>query len=199
MGVPIIQYPQDIVALQEIIWRVRPNVIVETGIAHGGSLILSASLLELLGGDGRVVGVDVEIREHNRAVIEAHPMMKRITLIEGSSTDPAVVKRVQESTRGRGPVLVLLDSNHTHQHVADELKLYSPLVTKGSYLIVFDTVIEDLPAAGRSDRPWGPGNNPKTAVREFLRGTDRFTVEVDIENKLMITVAPEGYLRCVRD
>ncbi len=199
MGVPIIQYPQDIVALQEIVWRVRPELIVETGIAHGGSLMLSASLLELLGGSGRVVGVDVDIRAHNRAVIEAHPLMKRITLIEGSSTDPAVAKQIGDLARGKGPVLVILDSNHTHQHVADELRLYSPLVTNGSYLIVFDTIVDDMPADAYPDRPWGPGNNPKTAVREFLVKNDRFVVDAEIENKLMITVAPEGYLRCVRD
>jgi cephalosporin hydroxylase len=160
---------------------------------------LSASVLELIGGIGQVVGVDVDIRAHNRAVIEAHPMMKRITLIEGSSTDPEVVKQVQKLAQGAAPVLVILDSNHTHQHVADELRLYSPLVSRGSYLIVFDTVIEDMPADAHPDRPWGPGNNPKTAVREFLRSTDRFRIDREIENKLMITVAPEGYLRCVKD
>jgi cephalosporin hydroxylase len=198
MGVPIVQYPQDIVAIQEIMWRVRPQLVVETGVAHGGSLMLSASLLELIGGDGKVIGVDVDIRKHNRAVIEAHPLAKRITLIEGSSVAPEVVAQVQRLAQGRSPVLVILDSNHTHEHVAAELRLYSPLVTKGSYLLVFDTVIEDMPENAHPDRPWGPGNNPKTAVREFLRGNDRFSIDSEMESKLMITVAPEGYLRCTK-
>jgi len=201
LGLPIIQYPQDIVAIQELLWRVRPEVIVETGIARGGSLLLSASLLELIGGTGRVVGVDVDIRPHNRTVIEAHPLMKRISLIEGSSIDPAVAAKVSAivGEHPKGPVLVILDSNHTHRHVAEELRLYSPLVTAGSYLVVFDTVIEDLPAEMFPDRPWGPGDNPRTAVREFLRHNDRFVVESEIEDKLLITAAPGGYLRCVKE
>jgi cephalosporin hydroxylase len=199
LGLPIIQYPQDIVALQEIIWRVRPEVIVETGVARGGSLLLSASLLELIGGTGRVVGIDVDIRPHNRAALEAHPLMKRITLVQGSSTDREVVAKVSAvvQQQPKGPILVTLDSNHSHQHVIDELRLYSPFVTAGSYLIVLDTVIEDLHRD--PDRPWGPGNNPRTAVREFLRDNDRFVVDSEIEKKLLITVAPDGYLRCVKD
>jgi cephalosporin hydroxylase len=198
LGVPIIQYPQDIVALQEIVWRVRPELIIETGIAHGGSLVLSASLLEMLGGDGHVVGVDVDIRPHNRAVIEAHPMMKRISLIEGSSLAPETVARVAEHAKGRGPVLVILDSNHTHEHVAEELRLYSPFVTEGSYLIVFDTVIEDMPEAAFPDRPWGRGNNPRTALKQFLETSTRFVRDEEMGQKLLISVAPDGYLRCVR-
>lgn len=199
LGVPIIQYPQDIVALQEIVWQVRPKLIIETGIAHGGSLVLSASLLELIGGHGRVLGVDVDIRAHNRAVIEAHPMMKRITLVEGSSISPEVVARATEFARGESPVMVILDSNHTHEHVLEELRLYSPLVTKGSYLIVFDTVIEDLPEDAFPDRPWGRGNNPRTALTEFLKTSDRFLPDAEMAAKLLISVAPDGYLRCVRD
>jgi cephalosporin hydroxylase len=199
MGVPIIQYPQDIVAIQEVIWRVRPDLIVETGVAHGGSLMLSASMLELLGGEGMVVGVDVDIRPHNREVIEGHLLKKRITLIEGSSVGSNVVQQVKTLAEGKERILVILDSNHTHEHVAEELRLYSPLVRKDGYLLVFDTVIEDTPAAGNPGRPWGPGNNPKTAVREFLRSNDRFVVDQELENKLMVTVAPGGYLRCVRD
>jgi cephalosporin hydroxylase len=201
LGLPIIQYPQDIVALQELVWRVRPEVIVETGIAWGGSLLLSASLLELIGGTGRVVGVDIDIRPHNRAAIEAHPLMKRITLIEGSSIDAAVAAKVSGIVRERpkGHVVVILDSSHTHRHVTEELRLYSPLVTAGSYLVVLDTVIDDLPAEMFPDRPWGPGDNPRTAVREFLRHSDRFVVESEIEDKLLITAAPGGYLRCVKE
>ncbi len=199
LGRPVIQYPQDLMALQELIWDIKPQVIVETGIAHGGSLIFHASMLELLGNDGRVVGVDIDIRKHNRVEIERHPMFKRITLIEGSSVDEGVARQVAELASGRGPVLVILDSNHTHDHVLRELELYSPLVTNGSYLVVFDTSIEDAPSQYVTDRPWGKGNNPKTAVREFLARSDRFVVDEDLESKLLITVAPEGYLRCVKD
>ncbi len=199
LGLPIIQYPQDMLALQEIIWKARPELIVETGIARGGSLIFMASLLELLGGDGQMVGIDIDIREHNRKAIEAHPLYRRITMIEGSSTDDAIVARVRKIAEGRSRVLVILDSNHTHEHVASELALYAPLVRAGSYLVVYDTVIEDLPEDQWDDRPWGKGDNPKTAVREFLRGTDRFVVDEEIEQKLLITVAPEGYLKCVKE
>jgi cephalosporin hydroxylase len=197
LGRPVIQYPQDLVALQEIIWRVKPDVIVETGIAHGGSLVFSASMLELLGGDGEVVGVDIEIRPHNREAIETHPMARRIAMIEGSSVDDDVVAQVRERVAGRERVLVVLDSNHTHEHVARELELYGELVTPGSYLVVMDTVIDDMPAEAFPDRPWGPGNNPKTAVHEFLARSDRFEIDREISDKLLITVAPDGYLKCL--
>ena len=199
LGRPIIQYPQDMIAVQEIIWTVKPQLIIETGIAHGGSLILSASLLELLGGTGRVVGVDIEIRPHNRKAIEEHPMFKRITLIEGSSVDESIAGQVRQLADNCHPVLVILDSNHTHQHVLRELELYSPLVTRGSYLIVYDTVIEDMPVDAFPDRPWGRGNNPKTALHEFLKTNRRFMIDKEIENKLLITVAPDGYLKCIGD
>lgn len=198
MGRPIIQFPQDMVAMQEILWSVRPDLIIETGIAHGGSLIFYASMLELLGGDGAVLGIDIDIRAHNRVEIEKHPMFKRITMIEGSSVDEVVAQQVRELTAGRQRVLVVLDSNHTHDHVLRELQLYAPLVTRGSYLVVFDTVIEDMPADFFPDRPWGKGNNPKTAVQEFLRSTDRFEIDDAIDGKLLITVAPQGYLKCVK-
>jgi cephalosporin hydroxylase len=199
MGRPIIQLPTDIVALQEIIWKVRPEVIIETGVAHGGSLIFSASMLELLGGNGRVLGVDIDIRAHNRVAIEQHPMSKRITLLEGSSTSADVIAEVKQLSKGRAPVLVILDSNHTHEHVARELELYSPLVTKGSYLVVLDTVIEQMEEDAFPDRPWGRGDNPFTAVHEFLKCSDRFEIDQDVQAKVLITVAPDGYLRCVRD
>lgn len=199
LGRPIIQFPQDIVALQEIIWSVQPRVIVETGIARGGSLIFYASMLELLGRDGLVVGVDIDIRPHNRTEIQHHPMMKRIRLIEGSSIDPAIVLRVREIVGDRSPVLVMLDSNHTHDHVYKELLAYSPLVTKGSYLVAFDTVIELLPERFFADRPWSRGDNAMTAVKAFLQETHRFEVDRAIQDKLLITVAPDGYLRCVKD
>lgn len=199
LGRPIIQYPQDIVATQEIIWRTRPDLIIETGVAHGGSLMLTASILELLGGGGRVIGVDIEIRPHNRAAIEAHPLSRCIDLIEGSSIDPQVFDKVRKLALGCGRVMVILDSNHTHEHVLRELELYSPLVTRGCYLIVFDTVIEEMPEDAFPERPWSRGNNPMTAVREFLSLDDRFEVDGEVESKLLITVAPGGYLRRVRD
>jgi cephalosporin hydroxylase len=199
LGRPVIQFPQDVLALQEILWTVRPDLVVETGIARGGSLILSASILELLGGDGRVLGVDIDIREHNRRAIEAHPLARRIDMIEGSSVAPDVVRRVHDAARGRERVLVILDSNHTHEHVLAELEAYAPLVRAGSYLIVYDTVIEEMPEAFSADRPWGPGNSPMTAVRAFRETCDRFVVDRGIEDKLLLTVAPEGYLKCTRD
>ena len=199
LGRPVIQLPQDLLAVQEIVWQTRPDLIVETGIAHGGSLVHSASLLELLGGDGLVVGVDVDIRAHNRREIEAHPLARRIRLIEGASTDDAVVARVREHARGRPSVLVMLDSDHTHAHVLRELELYAPLVTRGSYLIVFDTLIEDLPAELFAGRRWGKGNNPKTAVWQFLKTCDRFEIDARMAGKLLLTCAPDGYLRCIGD
>jgi len=199
MGRPIIQFPQDLIALQELIWEVRPAAIVETGIAHGGSLVFSASMLQLLGGDGIVVGVDVEIREHNRKAIESHPLASRIRMVEGSSVDSGTVGQVRALVGDRQPVLVILDSMHTHDHVLAELAAYSPLVRAGSWLVVLDTVIEDMPRGWFPDRPWDVGNNPKTAVHEFVKRNSRFTIEPSITDKLQITVAPDGWLRCVRD
>ncbi|MFH1983030.1 MAG: cephalosporin hydroxylase family protein [Pseudomonadota bacterium] len=198
-GRPIIQFPEDILALQEIILTVKPDLILETGIAHGGSLIFSASMLELLGGDRRVLGVDIDIREHNRIEIEKHPLFKRITMLQGSSVDRQIVETVHKIAAGRRKVMVILDSNHSHAHVAAELEAYAGIVDKGSYLVVFDTVIEDVDDGAFPDRNWGKGNNPKTAVREFLAKNDRFAVDKDIEDRLLITVAPGGYLKCVKD
>jgi cephalosporin hydroxylase len=198
LGRPIIQFPQDMLAMQEIIWAVRPELVVETGVARGGSLVYYASLLHLLGGDGRVLGIDIEIRPHNRLEIERHPLASRIELIEGSSTAPATVAEVFRRAKGKR-VLVALDSNHTHEHVLEELVAYSPLVRAGSYLVVFDTIVEDLPAGYFGERPWNKGNNPRTAVREFLKANDRFVVDRALEDKLLISVAPGGYLRCTRD
>ncbi len=197
LGRPIIQTPQDIVALQEIIWKIQPDVIVETGIAHGGSLIFYASMLQLLG-RGSVIGVDIEIRPHNRLAIEQNPLAKRIELIEGSSTSDAVIGEVFRRCRSAHCVMVVLDSNHIHDHVLAELRLYSPLVQPGSYIVVFDTLIEDLPDTLNANRPWGKGNNPKTAVHQFLRESDRFEIDRNIADKLVITAAPDGFLRCVK-
>ncbi len=195
VGIPIIQFPQDMIALQEIIWNVKPDLIIETGVAHGGSLILSASILELIGNDGLVVGIDIDIREHNRKAIENHPMFKRIKLLEGSSVSNKVLENVKEITKDKKNILVILDSNHTHDHVLEELKIYSPFVSVNSYVIVFDTVIEDMPEDSFPDRPWGKGNNAKTAVWEFLKENSNFVMDKEVENKLLITVAPDGYLK----
>ena len=199
LGRPIIQYPQDLVAMQEIIWEVKPDLIIETGIAHGGSIIFSASMLELLGGENReVIGLDIDIRAHNRKEIESHPMFKRITMFEGDSTSPEIAKQVYDIAKKHEKILVCLDSNHTHDHVLKELKLYAPLVTEGSYCVVFDTIIEDLPDDMFSDRPWGHGNNPKTAVREYLKDHPEFIIDKSMEQKLLVTVAPSGYLKRIK-
>jgi cephalosporin hydroxylase len=185
-------------AIQEIVWRIRPDLIIETGVARGGSLIFYASLLELMGGDRTVVGVDVEIRPHNRSAIAGHPLSHRIQLIEGSSIDPEIISKVGDLASLRSCVLVVLDSNHTHEHVLAELRAYSRFVTHGSYVVVLDTIVEDMPKEFFPDRPWGPGNNPRTAARMFLAENPAFRVDADIENKLLITVAPGGYLQRVR-
>lgn len=210
LGRPIIQYPQDVVAMQELIWQIRPDLIIETGIAHGGSLILSASMLALMDmaeaieagttldpvkSDRRVLGIDIDIRAHNRAAIEAHPMASRIDMIEGSSIAPEVIEQVRAAAKGKKRVLVCLDSMHTHAHVLAELEAYAPLVSPGSYCVVFDTLIEDMPADAYPDRPWGPGDNPKTALHAYLRDHPEFEIDKDIAQKLMITVAHDGFLR----
>jgi cephalosporin hydroxylase len=197
MGRPIIQYPQDMIAMQEIVWAIRPELIIETGIAHGGSIVYYASLLQLIG-RGEVIGIDVDIREHNRVEIESHPMAHRIRMLEGSSIATDVVDRVKALAAGRSPVLVVLDSNHTHEHVLAELRAYAGLVTAGSYCVVFDTVVEDLPNEYFDDRPWGVGDNPRTAVNAFLAEDARFELDAGIDAKLGITVAAGGYLRRVR-
>lgn len=197
-GLPIIQFPQDIIALQEIIWETKPDLIIETGVARGGSMMFYASMLELLGGAGRVLGIDIDIRPHNRRAIEGHALYPRVDLIEASSTDRDTLDKVQTYCERATSVMVVLDSHHTHAHVLNELKWYSRFVTAGCYLVVLDTIIEDMPADAFPDRPWGPGDNPKTAVQEFLSTTDRFEVDEALDNKLLISVAPGGYLRCIR-
>jgi len=197
LGRPIIQFPQEILALQEIIWQTKPDLIIETGIAHGGSLIFFASMMHLVETNGQVIGIDIDIRKHNRIEIENHPMSRYIHMIEGSSTDRSVIEKVEEFVKCKKKIMVVLDSNHTHEHVLAELELFSPFVTKDSYLIVLDTVVEDLPDVFSVDRPWDKGNNPKTAVWEFLKKNKRFLIDKDLENKLLISVAPDGYLKCI--
>lgn len=213
MGRPIIQYPQDMVAMQELIWSIKPDLIIETGIAHGGSLILSASMLAQLDmceaieagvsfnpkeSCRKVLGIDIDIRAHNRAAIEAHPMSSRIQMIQGSSIAPEIIEQVRQVASGYKRTLVCLDSNHTHEHVLAELEAYAPLTSVDSYCVVFDTIVEDLPAEMFPDRPWGPGNNPKTAVWEYLKSHSEFEVDKSFQNKLLITVAPDGFLKRIR-
>ena len=213
LGRPIIQYPQDIVAIQELIWKVKPDLIIEAGIAHGGSLILSASMLAMLdmcdaieagetidprASQRKVLGIDIDIRTHNRAAVEIHPMSSRIQMIEASSISRETIEQVENISAKYSRVMVFLDSNHTHSHVLSELKAYAPLTSIGSYCVVFDTVVEDLPGEIIHDRPWGPGDNPKTAVWEYLKINDDFVIDKSIHDKLLLTVAPDGYLKRTR-
>ena len=210
LGRPIIQYPQDMIQIQELIWQVKPDAVIETGIAHGGSLIMTASLLALLDycdaasnltlidpvlPKRKVLGIDIDIRTHNREAIESHPMASRIEMIEGSSIDDHVIDKVRQFAKKYKTVMVFLDSNHTHLPVLSELEAYGPLVSKGSYCVVFDTAIEDLPVELSGDRPWGPGNSPKSATFEYLKRHPEFEIDKEIDNKLLISVAKEGYLK----
>lgn len=203
LGRPIIQYPQDIVSFQEIVFKVKPDLIIETGIAHGGSLILSASLLNLLDlyegvnpyeSNRKVVGIDIDIRSHNYKAIKEHPFNNKIEMIQGSSIDEEVVREIQNISSNFNKILVCLDSNHTHEHVYKELTLYSDFVSLGSYCIVFDTVIEKLPIDCCNDRPWSVGNNPLTAVNEWLNENKNFRVDKFYDQKSLISVAKGGFL-----
>lgn len=210
LGRPIIQYPQDMIAIQELIWQIKPDLIIETGIAHGGSLIMSASMLALLDYCDAVesghkldplatkrlaLGIDIDIRAHNREAIENHPLAHLIDMIQGSSISPEIIQQVNEVANNYKRVLVILDSNHTHEHVLAELEAYAPLTSLGSYCCVFDTLVEDMPADMFPDRPWGPGDNPKTAVWEYLKTHPEFEIDKSLEHKLLITVAPDGFLK----
>ena len=214
LGRPIIQYPQDIIGTQQLLWSIKPDLIIETGIARGGSLIFYASILELIGqcggpSDATILGVDIDIRAHNRSAILSHPMSKRIEMIQGSSVEQNVFEKIKDKAKNKKRVLVCLDSNHTHDHVLQELRLYAPLVSADSYVIVFDTIVEDLPSSLINDRPWEKGDSPKTAVFQYLEelsaqeiiGFDgapiKFEIDKHIESQLMITVAPSGYLKRV--
>ena len=209
-GRPAIQFPNDTWAMQELIWKIKPDLIIETGIAHGGSLIFSASMLAMLDyaeavknktvldpstSKRKVLGIDIDIREHNKSAIEQHPFAGLIQMVEGSSVGEDTIETVREIASAYKTILVCLDSNHTHEHVLGELNAYAPLVSKGSYCVVFDTLVEDMPLGSFPDRPWDKGDNPKTAVFEYIKENPHFVIDSDISDKLSITVAPEGFLR----
>jgi cephalosporin hydroxylase len=196
LGMPIIQYPADVIAIQELIWSIKPRVVIETGVARGGGLIFYASILQLLGGDGVAVGVELALGDENRALIKSHPMAERVRIIDGSSTAPETIAAVKAHIGDRGPVLVILDSNHTHEHVLVELELYSHLVAAGSYILVCDTVVDDLPVEFMLDRPWRPGDSPNSAVREFVKKNSRFEIDRSFDDRLLLSVSPGGFLRC---
>lgn len=213
LGRPVIQTPIDMIAMQELIWKIKPDLIIETGIAHGGSLIMNASMLAMLDmceaidneenfnpkySKRKVLGIDIDIRKHNKEAIEKHQMFSRIKMIEGSSISPQIIELVEKEAKNYKKILVCLDSNHTHEHVLSELNAYAPLVSIGSYCVVFDTIVEDMPQDTYPDRPWGLGNNPKTAVHEFLKTSSKFEINKNIQNKLLMTVAPDGYLRRIK-
>jgi len=194
LGLPIIQMPPDIVAMQEILWECRPELVVETGVARGGSLILSATVMHVIG-KGRVIGIDIDIRPHNREAIETHPLSHLITLIEGSSIAADVVDAVAAHVAEAESVMVILDSNHTHAHVLAELELYAPMVSPGQHLVVADTIVERLPTQAHRPRPWGPGDNPATALAEWRAHHPEFVPASHVERKLLLTSSPGGYLR----
>jgi cephalosporin hydroxylase len=206
LGLPLIQLPADIVATQELIWTVKPTVIIETGIARGGSLIFNASQLALLDlcengfvdakdSKRKCIGIDIDIRSHNREAIEGHPLAAMIHLIEGPSTDDNVLEQINKLIKPDDRVMVVLDSNHTHDHVLLELNKYSPLVTAESYLIVHDTGIEFTQQDAFPDRDWGIGNNPYTAVQSFIKTNPHFVIDEVVCGKLLITSSPSGYLQ----
>lgn len=197
-GEPLLNLPQDMFAIQEIVWRTRPDFIIEVGLAWGGSVLFEATLLEILGGQ-KVIGVDIFIPPDLRQRLAMHGKLSdRLSLIEGGSTDPQTLAQVKEQLRGSRKVLVILDSYHTHDHVLRELCAYAPFVEKGQYLICGDTVVERIPPQTHRARPWGPGNNPATALKEFLSQTDRFVVDETIDRRLLLSCHPGGYLKAVK-
>lgn len=195
LGVPVIQTPEDLILMQELIFNVRPDFIIETGIGHGGGLIYYASVMELLN-KGRVIGVDIEIREHNRKAIEAHPLYKRIKLIEGDSVSNETIQEVKKTLLPGSNVIVCLDSDHTKPHVFKELQLYHQFVRPGGYVVVFDTNTSKLAELDACDKKY-INNGPKEAIEEFLKTNGDFEIDVSY-NKLYISYSPDGYLRRTR-
>ena len=200
LGRPIIQFPQDLIATQELIWKTKPDLIIETGIAHGGSIIFSASILTMLEScglikNGKVLGIDIDIRNYNKKLIKAHPLSKKITMFEGSSISANMIEKVKKFAKKSKNIMLMLDSNHSHDHVLAELEAYGSLVSKNNYCVVFDTTIEYLPKKTFPNRNWDKGNNPKTAVDKFLSTHKEFKIDTEINNKLLISNALNGYLK----
>ena len=212
LGRPIIQMPQDILALQEIIWNIKPDLIIETGIAHGGSLCLTASLLALLELEEmknnsisqdeiikrKVIGIDIDIRKHNREHIEKHFLSDKIEMIESSSVNKDTFNKVKSLSKDYNNILVMLDSNHTESHVLEELTLYSSLISKNSYCIVFDTIVEKMDPEFSKNRPWNKKNSPQSAINKFLKRNDNFIVDKTIDNKIILSMAPGGFLKKIK-
>lgn len=202
LGRPVFQGPSDLQVYQEIIWNYKPDLIIETGIARGGSLIFFASMMALLEycgeiDEGEVVGIDIDIREENKNAILKHPLSKKITMIEGSSIDKEVISKIKEYAKNKKKIFLILDSNHTHSHVIEELRAYAPLIEMGGYCIVCDTGIEQIDDI-IENRPWGKGNSPKSALLEYLKENSNFEIDSFYENKSLITCAPDGFLKRVR-
>lgn len=195
LGVPVIQTPEDLILMQELIYKIQPDVIVETGIAHGGSLIYYASLMELLD-KGKVIGIDIDIRNHNKRVIESHPMYKRIEMIESSSISNTTIELLKSQIPKNLDVLVCLDSDHTKDHVLKELELYQEFVKPGSYIVVFDTNTSQLAEQGVCEEKY-LDNGPLEAVYDFLKNNNDFEIDTDY-NKLFISYSPNGYLRRIK-
>ncbi|MDA8741696.1 cephalosporin hydroxylase family protein, partial [Amylibacter sp.] len=198
MGIPIIQLPADIMATQEVIWKTKPDIIIETGVARGGSVLFMASILEMMG-NGQVIGVDIDIRKHNRESIEAHPMSKRVTLIEGGSVDDSILKQVRANIPDGARVMVVLDSDHSRDHVLEECRAYGPMVTKDCYMVVADTLVghlDEKEAPQNRSQVWYKGNDPLTALQDYMLESDRFEIDLEINGKLVLSSSPGGYLRC---
>ncbi|OQA00607.1 MAG: Rhamnosyl O-methyltransferase precursor [Planctomycetes bacterium ADurb.Bin401] len=199
MGEPILNLPQDMFAIQDIICRTKPKYIIESGVAWGGSLLFYSTIMEAIDG-GKIIGIDTYIPDDLRERLNSHgKISQRITLINGSSVEQTTVDKVRAIIGDCREVMVVLDSFHTHEHVLNELRLYSPLVGKGFYLVCGDTIVEDIPEQTHRTRPWGRGNNPKTALWQFLKENDRFETDKETDNKLLLTCNPDGYLKCVKD
>lgn len=199
LGEPMLNTAEDMLTLQEIIYKTRPKYIIEVGVAWGGSMLFYSTLMEVLGG-GKIIGIDIYVPEDLKQRIGSHgKLSERISWINASSIEQSTVEKVKSMIGGSKEVMVILDSNHEHAHVLKELELYAPLVGQGQYLIVGDTVVESMPLQTHRPRPWGPGNNPKTAVDAFLKTTDRFVLDTELEAKLLMTCDRGGHLKCVKN
>jgi cephalosporin hydroxylase len=197
MGVPIIQMPADVMATQEVIWATKPDIIIETGVARGGSVLFMASLLEIIG-KGKVIGVDIDIRAHNREAIETHPMSKRVVLLEGGSVDEVTLARVRAEIPDGASVMVVLDSDHSRQHVLAECRAYGPMVTPGCYMVVADTVVGHVTeenAPRKRSKVWFKGDEPLSALQDYMSETNRFEVDEALNGKLVMSSSPGGYVR----